>query len=198
MKKVSMITGIVLCIMFIPILIINSILIVKAYVNPSEIPDFLGYKPFIVLSGSMQPTIMTGDIAIIKEYNPEQLKEGDIIAFRSGNAVVTHRILEITVEEGKTVFITKGDNNKIEDKYPVQQEQVEGIFTRRIPKLGNIAMFLQTTVGTILFISIPFAIFMIHDIVTNKKEKELQKQKQAKLEKELQELKKQKEKVATK
>lgn len=198
MKKVSRITGVILCIIFIPILLINTVLIIESYTNPKEIPDFLGYKPFIVLSGSMEPTIMTGDIAIIKECNTNELKEGDIIAFRSGKSVITHRILEVTQENGETVFITKGDNNNIEDKYPVRAEQVEGIFENRIPKLGDFAMFLQTTVGTILFISIPFTIFMIHDINERKREKELQLQKQAKLEKELEELKKHKEEIVIK
>lgn len=193
MRNIFKIIGLILCIISIPILIVNITLIVKTYLNPEEAPSFLGYKPFIVLSGSMEPTIITGDMAIIKECDPKQLKVGDVIAFKSGNAIVTHRIIEVTVEDGENVFITKGDNNNIEDKFPVQQNQVEGIFVRRIPKLGNIAMFLQTTIGTILCISIPFAIFMIQDIIERKKEKALQLQKQARLEKELQELKKQKE-----
>jgi len=198
MKNIFKIIGLILCIISVPILIVNTTLIVKTYLNPNEIPGFLGYKPFIVLSGSMEPNIMTGDIAIIKEYDTKQLKENDVIAFRMGNSVITHRILEITEDNGETVFITKGDNNNIQDKYPVQAEQVEGIFLARIPKLGDLAMFLQTTVGTILCIAIPFTLFMIHDIIERKREKELQLQKQAKLEKELKELKKQKEDVVIK
>ena len=51
-------------------------------------------------------------------------------------------------------------------------------------------MFLQTTVGTIVFISIPFIIFMIFDIAQRKKDNRIQKQRQEQLEKEIEELKK--------
>lgn len=192
MKKLGTIVGIIICIIFIPILIVNITLIIKSYLNPDKVPDFLGYKPFIVLSGSMEPTIMTGDIAIIKECKKEELKSGDIIAFRSGKSVITHRIIEIKNEEEGTVLITKGDNNNTEDRYPIRLEAVEGVFKYKIPKLGNFAMFLQTTVGTILFISMPFVIFMTFDIIQRKKESKIQKQKQEQLEKELEELKKKK------
>ena len=184
------ILGIVIIIVFLPLLVINTTLIIKSYINPNEAPDFLGYKPFIVLSGSMEPTIMTGDLVIIQKCNTKELKEGDIIAFRSGTSVITHRILKSTIENGKTMFITKGDNNNTEDRNPVALSDVEGIYVTRIPKLGNFAMFLQTTVGSILFISIPFILFIITDVNQRRKETKLQKQKQEKLERELQELKK--------
>lgn len=189
MKKIITIVGVIICLIFIPILIVNTILIVKTYINPDEAPDFLGYKPFIVLSGSMEPTINTGDIAIIKKCASEELKEGDIIAFRSGKSVITHRIIEIKKNENEINLITKGDNNNSEDRYPIDLEAVEGIFVYRIPKLGNFAMFLQTTLGTVIFISIPFILFIIFDIIQRKKDTKMQKQKQEKLEKELEELK---------
>ena len=48
---VSGIVGIVLCILFIPIIIINLILIIGSYTSPEEIPGVLGFRPVIVLSG---------------------------------------------------------------------------------------------------------------------------------------------------
>lgn len=190
MNKVITVVGVIICLIFIPILIINTILIVKSYINPDTAPDFLGYKPFIVLSGSMEPTINTGDIAIIKKCKADEIKEGDIIAFRSGKSVITHRIVEINNSDSESKLVTKGDNNNSEDRYPVNLETVEGIFVYRIPKLGNFAMFLQTTLGTVIFISIPFILFIIFDVAQRKKDNKIQKQKQEKLEKELEELKK--------
>ena len=180
--------GVIIIIVFLPILIVNSILIIKSYINKDEIPSVFGYKPFIVLSGSMEPTIMIGDIAIIKEIKADKLNVGDIIAFRSGNSVITHRIIEKDGEE----FITKGDNNNTEDRYPVKSESIEGIYVRRIAQLGNFAMFLQTTLGAVIFISIPFILFIITDIIQKKKEAKIQEQKSKRLEKEIEELKKEK------
>ena len=184
--------GILIIIIFLPILIINTTLIIKTYIHPDEAPSVFGYKPFIVLSGSMEPTIMTGDLAIIKICDASDLKEGDIIAFRNGTSVITHRIDKVTEEDGQKVFITKGDNNNTEDRDSVALSSVEGKYVKRIPKLGNFAMFLQTTIGAIIFISIPFILFIAVDVAQRKKESKIQAEKQRKLEKELEELKREK------
>jgi len=186
-RKANML-GIIIIIIFLPILIVNTTLIVKSYIHKDRIPDIFGFKPFIVLSGSMEPTIKTGDIAIIKNAKKEVLKEGDIIAFRSGTSVVTHRIIEIKEDK----FITKGDNNNTEDRFPVEYKDIEGVFIKRIPKLGNFAMFLQTTLGVIVFISIPFVLFILTDVYQRKKERKTQEQKYKQLENEIKELKKEK------
>ena len=102
-RKVN-ILGIIIIIIFLPILIINTTLIIKSYLKPSEAPSFLGYKPFIVLSGSMEPTIMTGDLAIIKNENVDNLKVGDIIAFKNDTSVITHRIVQLQVKTMKKLL----------------------------------------------------------------------------------------------
>ncbi len=186
------ILGIIILIIFLPLLLVNTTLIVKSYMHPDQAPDIFGYKPFIVLSGSMEPTIMTGDIVIIKECNAQDLKKGDVIAFRSGSSVITHRIIDIQKENGQKLFVTKGDNNNTEDRNLVSPGSVEGIYIGRIAKLGNFAMFLQTTLGAVIFISIPFILFMITDVAQRRKDNKLQREKQEQLERELQELKKDK------
>ena len=67
LQKIVGAVGIALCVVFVPLLLINVTLIVKSYTSPDKVPDFLGYKPFIVLSGSMEPSIMTGDMVFVKE-----------------------------------------------------------------------------------------------------------------------------------
>ena len=91
LQKIVGAVGIALCVVFVPLLLINVTLIVKSYTSPDKVPDFFGYKPFIVLSGSMEPSIMTGDMVFVKETDPDSLKVGDVIAYKSGSAVVTHR-----------------------------------------------------------------------------------------------------------
>ena len=192
-KKVSVL-GVILIIIFLPILIVNATLIIKSYIHPDEIASFMGYKPFIVLSGSMEPTIMTGDMAIVKEVDTNTLQKGDVIAFRSGNSVVTHRIIEVAVENNQKVLVTKGDNNNAEDRDKVTLDKVEGVCIKRIAKLGNFAMFLQTTWGSIIFISIPFALLIINGAIQRRKDNKEQAKKQEELERQLRELKQDKEK----
>ena len=113
-KRKSDIPFIIFLIICIPILIINLIIIIKGNMNPDKVPDVFGYKPFAVVSGSMETSINVGDLVIAKKIDSDKsLKNGDIIAFRtSDNYVVTHRIVETKDENGKRYFTTKGDNNK--------------------------------------------------------------------------------------
>ena len=63
-------------------LIVNIFIIIQARTNPEEVPNIFGYKPFIVLSGSMESEINVGDLAIVKNIDINSLKIGDIIAFK--------------------------------------------------------------------------------------------------------------------
>lgn len=100
-------------------------------------------KPLVVLSGSMEPSIMTGSLVVIdkKENN---IKEGDIISFRSGDALVTHRVTEVT-EEG---YKTKGDNNEIEDASIVPKRAVEGVVVFNVAGLGYFLKVIVLPAGT--------------------------------------------------
>ena len=57
-----------------------------------------GIVPYVVLSGSMEPTIETGSICFINKHaDIKKIKENDIIAFKHNNGtLVTHRAVEIT------------------------------------------------------------------------------------------------------
>lgn len=86
------------------ILLFSSIIIVKKCLYPNKVPDIFKVKPFIVLTGSMNPIIESGDLVFVYDVDTSTLKEGDIIAFRSTenqNAVILHRIISIVQERRK-------------------------------------------------------------------------------------------------
>ena len=157
--------GVLICVLLVPILAMNLTIIVKSYLNPNEIPDFFGIKPFIVVTGSMEGTIDGGDFIITKVVDPETLEVGDIISYSIDTSVITHRIIEKTEADGQPAFITKGDANNTEDQDPVIFDQIESIYLFRIAGLGNVAMFMQTPVGMLVFIGIPLCCFILYDIM---------------------------------
>jgi signal peptidase len=177
--------GVVLILILTPVLVVNFTLIFKSFVYPNEVPGFLGYKPFIVLTGSMEPAFSSGDLVIVKEVEANNLQLDDIIAFREGNAVITHRIIEFEQNGSSYRFITKGDNNNIEDRRPVNVEQLEGQYIFRIRNLGNFAMFMQTPVGMALFIALPLLSFLLYDITRRTVHQRRQAQQTKNLEAEL-------------
>lgn len=165
LSRILYITGVLVCIILLPILIMNITIVVKSYISPNEVPDFFGIKPFIVVTGSMEDTINSGDLVITKAVDPATLEVGDIISYREGESVITHRIVEFTEEEGEAAFITQGDANNAEDSNPVLYSQVEGTYLFRLSGLGNLAMYMQTPVGMLVFIGIPICCFILYDVI---------------------------------
>ena len=188
LQKIVGAVGIALCVVFVPLLLINVTLIVKSYTSPDKVPDFLGYKPLIVLSGSMEPSIMTGDMVFVKETDPDSLKVGDVIAYKSGSAVVTHRIVEVKSENGETRYVTQGDANNAADQSLVKPADVEGIYQRRVAGAGNLAMFMQTTTGMILFVVCPLVLFVLWDVIRRQLESRKEVSRTKELEMELERL----------
>ena len=90
------------------------------------------YKIYLVRSGSMAPTINTGDLVISGRVNASfsnGLQPGKIITYVSG-AIVPNKPLELTTHriialDGETVTV-KGDANNIADK-PPPRGQVTGV-----------------------------------------------------------------------
>lgn len=168
--KVLTVVGIVLCVILIPILIINVTLIIKSYTNPDDVPSIGGWSPFIVLTPSMEPNINSGDLIFSKAIDPSDVKINDVISFfdpdsRDGTAVLTHRVKDIITEaDGTLSFKTKGDANDAEDRLAVSEDKLVGIYRFRIPGMGNVAMFMQTTAGLIVCVVIPLILLVGWDI----------------------------------
>ena len=99
------------------------IILVNNFMSKSDsIFKAVGFRTYSILSGSMEPEINTGDLAIVKSVDAEDVKVGDIITFKYEGKVVTHRVVEKN-EEG---FITKGDNNNTNDTEIVRGEDLIG------------------------------------------------------------------------
>ena len=146
-KILKRIVEVILCIVIIPILLFNLILIFQSILYPNRIPEIFGYKVFVIVSKSMLPTIKVGDAIFIKEVPENELKVGDIISFRTDGYINTHRIKEITTDEnGNKQYVTKGDNNKDEDRQRVRYSDIEGIYTFKLAGLGKIMNLLQNKV----------------------------------------------------
>ena len=101
--------------------------------------DIVFWRPYVIVTGSMEPALDRGDLVILERVDPSQLRVGDIITYMKGRTPVTHRIVAVTGEG----FITKGDANLFEDPYIVEPDQVVGRVWAVIPKLGWIAIILN-------------------------------------------------------
>ncbi len=167
------IIGIILCIILVPILLVNVTMIAKGLINPSKVPTIGGYAPLIVLSDSMYPDIKSGDLIIVKTIDAGDVKEGDVIAFfdpdGTGTSVLTHRVVELTEENGSLAFRTKGDANNAEDPSLAPSENLIGIYQTKINGAGDVAMFLQSTPGLVVCIAVPLVLLIAFELVRRRK-----------------------------
>lgn len=167
--KVLTVVGTVLCVILVPILIFNLILITKSFTNKEEVPNVGGITPLIVLTDSMVPEIYSGDLIICGSIKAENVELKDVISFfdpaGNGTSVVTHRVIEIVEEDGKLFFRTQGDNNNTEDKELVPADKLIGEYKFRIPGAGHIAMFMQSTAGLIICVVLPIILLVGYDLV---------------------------------
>lgn len=103
--------------------------------------------PSVIATGSMEPVIKPGDMILIrkilKEEEVHELKVGDIIQFKRGEILISHRIIKIVEDEQGKSFITKGDNNSSADSEPVKAESLKGRVSYVIPKVGWMTLLVK-------------------------------------------------------
>lgn len=127
-----------------------------------------GYRAFVVLTDSMEKTdFAAGDLVLIKDVDPQTLKEGDIIAFTSRNEAsygktITHKIRRLTTDaDGIPGFVTYGTTTDTDDETVVTYPFVIGKYEGRVPKVGKFFQFLKSTPGYIVCILIPFMVLIL-------------------------------------
>lgn len=123
----------------------------------------LGYRPVLVLTGSMEPYMMTNGIALTKEVDSlDDIAVGDVVTYHVMNdngkkLLITHRI--IAIDNG--LIYTKGDNNNVDDGFPLTIENVEAKVVGVFNGTAWLAAKWQTTTGKIMLICFLAAIVLL-------------------------------------
>lgn len=135
----------------------------------------LGFQCYNVISPSMEPNYMVGDLIYVKQVDPETIQEGDVITFLVNEDLVvgTHRV--VRVDRDNKHFYTKGDANDVEDGSPVHYNNVIGVPQFSIPKLGYVSDFIQNPPGTYITLGVGLALILIvflPDMLRRKKDEE--------------------------
>lgn len=163
------------------ILVLYVAFIVMQRVSGNQ--SVFGYRIFTVATGSMVPDYNVNDVLAIKEVNHDELKIGDDITYLGtkqdvNGKIVTHRIIDIEMKDGKKVYITKGINNEVEDP-TIEDNQIYGKVVGKIPIVTEINHIIKNQYGFFFLIFLPLVIvifFEIADTVTeikrDKKEKD--------------------------
>ena len=107
----------------------------------------------------MEPTINPGDAIFIKEVPQNELKENDIISFRDGDIINTHRIVRINDNNGNITYTTKGDNNKNEDRVAVSYDKIEGKYEFKLSGVGILVEMIKSKITLVILLIILILIY---------------------------------------
>ncbi len=133
------------------VLIIGVLLIMI----PMFAPRIMGFGAYEVVSGSMEPEIPIGSLVLVREADPGNIAEGEVIAFLKPDdesLVITHRVVQNDKENEQ--FVTKGDANKVQDNAPVPYKNLIGRVEHHFPKVGGIIAGLSSFDGKLLLMCI--------------------------------------------
>lgn len=128
-----------------------------------DVPMVGGYSALIVLSGSMEPTIKTGEVIVIHAQKDYKIK--DILTYREGGILVTHRI----VDETETTYTTRGDANNTDDP-PIKKTQAIGKTIFHIPYLGKAILFVQSPIGLASVLAVLIGLKVMYSLIRTKQE----------------------------
>jgi signal peptidase len=132
------------------------------------IPRVTGAMPYVVLTGSMRPTMPPGTMVVVKPVKRGDVSVGDVVTYqlKSGEpAVVTHRVVAMGSFRHEPIFQTKGDANDVADERWVRQVQIKGVKWYAVPYLGYVTAAItgeqrRTALITIVTVLFGYAAYM--------------------------------------
>ena len=115
----------------------------------------MGWHSAAITSGSMEPVIQVGDVVVFSDTASEHIGPGTVIVFPNGQgSLVTHRVVG-QLEDGR--YITRGDNNAVNDSAPVPPEAIHGVGRLLVPYAGFPAVWMAS--GSWLSVALVAALF---------------------------------------
>jgi signal peptidase len=124
----------------------------------AALPVLIGFRSFVVMSGSMEPAIRVGDVVVTSPASPLGLRPGDVVTFKDPTVpgrLITHRVLRLSARTGSVSVVTKGDANHSVEQWSIPANGRLGIVRYRIPKLGYLLVWLRRPAGRLAFIVLP-------------------------------------------
>jgi signal peptidase len=133
------------------------------------LPLAFNARPLVVLSGSMEPALSTGDVSVVRSIAPLDARPGDIVTFRdpdNAGRLITHRVRAMHVQGGAVVFRTRGDANNVSEHWRVPASGEIGRVIYSIPKLGWVLAYARTKGLFVLMLGGALALLLVLELTS--------------------------------
>jgi signal peptidase I len=120
------------------------------------LPLAFGARPLVVLSGSMEPTLATGDVVVVKRVSPQQARIGDVVTYRNPEgSLVTHRVRSVRRRGDRFELVTKGDANNASERWTMEADGELSRAVYRVPLAGRLLARTSSREGKLALIVAP-------------------------------------------
>ena len=132
------------------------------------VPQFFGYRIYVISTGSMEPALHVGDVILAKSFhNGDSLTPGEILTYEGAGEtqgmLITHRLVSVTGEAGSRTLILRGDANSLDDA-PVAETRLVSRTVCRLRLFGAVFGLMQSSFGMPILILI-LLVFIVIEIL---------------------------------
>jgi signal peptidase len=123
-----------------------------------SVPYLFGQRSLTVLSGSMEPQLHVGDVVVVDQVPPLEVRVGDIVTFRDpedATRLITHRVRQIDVKGGSVAFVTKGDANTSVENWRITTDGTIGRVSYHVWRLGYLMFWIRSPLGRLGMVVVP-------------------------------------------
>lgn len=173
MKVLKFVISIIKFILTIVAIAIVAVILVQKFSNNNM--SIAGYRIFTVVTESMVPKYLVGDVLLVKQTEPAEIKLQDDVTYmgKVGNfadKIVTHQVINIEDgEDGRLKFYTKGIANDTEDPI-VYEDQIYGVVQTKLEIVTKINGIINDMYGMYFLIIIPLAVIMFSEFKSFKQD----------------------------
>ena len=115
---------------------------------------------YVVLGGSMKPTLYPGDLVFVKDVDPTGIEVGDIVTVKCRSRIYTHRVFKKKLSDGEILFRLKGDANEEPDASYVKPSDIVGVVCFSVP-----TGYFYTPYGYLLTVTTPLILLAVNQAI---------------------------------
>lgn len=170
---IKIILGIIKSIATFFIVCVFSIIFLQRVSNNSI--NLAGFSIYTVVTESMYPKYKVYDMILVKSVDTKSIRVHDDVVYKGEKSdfqgkIVTHRVEDITEDNGVLTFTTKGINNDIEDPL-VNENQIMGKVVHKLLLLSLISKVINNTYGFYFLIFVPLVVVIFLEVMESIEEK---------------------------
>jgi signal peptidase len=146
-------------------------LAVLALAATTLLPTALGYGRYVLVSGSMTGTYDTGSVVYTKDRPVSSLRVGQVITYAppagaSPQRLVTHRIVDRRIQDGRLVLRTKGDANQSADPWTFTlRDRQQAVVSFGVPYVGYVISAFADRRVRMVVVGVPAALIALLAVV---------------------------------